>query len=140
MITYLLDGLHEDLNRIKKKPYVQQEDHNGRPDKVVAAEAWENYRKRNDSIIVDNMYGLYKSKLKCPICGKESITFDPYLMVNVSIPQSNMKNLEINYLENEVLWDVKSMNYSFEKTSKMTVEELLQTKEVKEFTGGVQSE
>jgi len=26
LITFLLDGLHEDLNRVKKKPYVESKD------------------------------------------------------------------------------------------------------------------
>lgn len=34
--SFLVDGLHEDLNRIDKKPYVESVDSNGRPDKVVA--------------------------------------------------------------------------------------------------------
>ena len=34
LMAFLLDGLHEDLNRIKKKPYVEIKDANGRPDKV----------------------------------------------------------------------------------------------------------
>ena len=36
LITFLLDGLHEDLNRIKKKPYVETKDADGRPDHIVA--------------------------------------------------------------------------------------------------------
>jgi ubiquitin carboxyl-terminal hydrolase 4/11/15 len=31
--SFLVDGLHEDLNRIKKKPYVESIDSKGRPDK-----------------------------------------------------------------------------------------------------------
>lgn len=34
MLAFLLDGLHEDLNRIRKKPYIQLKDANGRLDKV----------------------------------------------------------------------------------------------------------
>lgn len=36
LMAFLLDGLHEDLNRIRKKPYVELQDANGRPDKVCA--------------------------------------------------------------------------------------------------------
>ena len=42
------------VEQVKDKPYVEEKDADGRPDKVVAAEAWENYRKRNDSVIVDH--------------------------------------------------------------------------------------
>ena len=40
LITYLLDGLHEDLNRVKEKPYVEAQHHGGRPDSVLAKEGW----------------------------------------------------------------------------------------------------
>jgi hypothetical protein len=53
LLAFLLDGLHEDLNRITDKPYIEDKDAEGRPDAEVAAEAWTNYRRRNDSVIVD---------------------------------------------------------------------------------------
>ena len=34
LLAFLLDGLHEDLNRVKKKPYVELKDADGRPDGV----------------------------------------------------------------------------------------------------------
>ena len=39
LLTFLLDGLHEDLNRVKQKPYVEMSDSDGKPDSVVAMEA-----------------------------------------------------------------------------------------------------
>lgn len=35
LLAFLLDGLHEDLNRVKKKPYLALRDAEGRPDEVV---------------------------------------------------------------------------------------------------------
>lgn len=49
----MLDGLHEDLNRVKCKPYIEAKDAHGRPDEEVADEYWTNHLARNDSIIVD---------------------------------------------------------------------------------------
>jgi len=40
LFTYLIDTIHEDLNRIKKKPYVEQKDSEGRDDKIVSKEHW----------------------------------------------------------------------------------------------------
>ena len=34
LMAFLLDGLHEDLNRIRKKPYVELKDAGNRPDEV----------------------------------------------------------------------------------------------------------
>lgn len=53
LLAFLLDGLHEDLNRVKNKPYVEAKDGDGRPDDEVADEYWRNHVARNDSIIVD---------------------------------------------------------------------------------------
>lgn len=53
LLAFLLDGLHEDLNRVKHKPYINSRDADGRPDEEVADEYWANHIARNDSIIVD---------------------------------------------------------------------------------------
>lgn len=34
LMAFLLDGLHEDLNRIHKKPYIELKDADNRPDPV----------------------------------------------------------------------------------------------------------
>lgn len=49
----MLDGLHEDLNRVKNKPYIEAKDVEGRLDKEVSEEYWKNHLARNDSIVVD---------------------------------------------------------------------------------------
>ncbi|XP_053717769.1 ubiquitin carboxyl-terminal hydrolase 15-like isoform X2 [Synchiropus splendidus] len=95
LLAFLLDGLHEDLNRIRKKPYIQLKDANGRPDKVVAEEAWENHIKRNDSIIVDIFHGLFKSTLVCPVCAKVSVTFDPFCYLTLPLPMKKERTLEV---------------------------------------------
>ncbi|KAI4303595.1 hypothetical protein MLD38_039204 [Melastoma candidum] len=88
LLAFLLDGLHEDLNRVKQKPYLEAKDSNGRPDKEVADESWRYHRARNDSIIVDVCQGQYKSTLVCPVCGKISITFDPFMYLTLPLPSS----------------------------------------------------
>ncbi|XP_061124978.1 ubiquitin carboxyl-terminal hydrolase 15-like isoform X2 [Syngnathus typhle] len=95
LLAFFLDGLHEDLNRIRKKPYIQLKDANGRPDKVVAEEAWENHIKRNDSIIVDIFHGLFKSTLVCPVCAKVSVTFDPFCYLTLPLPMKKERTLEV---------------------------------------------
>ena len=57
LLAFLLDGLHEDLNRVVNKPYDELKDSDGRPDDVVAQEAWENHVRRNKSVIVDLFHG-----------------------------------------------------------------------------------
>ena len=38
LLAFLLDGLHEDLNRVHNKPYIELKDSEGRPDTLVAQE------------------------------------------------------------------------------------------------------
>lgn len=56
------------------------------------------YKMRNDSIIVDNMCGVFKSTLRCPDCQKISITFDPYFSVSIPIPDSSKIKLQLYVL------------------------------------------
>ena len=61
----------------------------------VAKEAWVNYRKRNDSIIVDTFHGLLKSTLVCPECQKISVTFDPFCYLSLPLPIKKERQIEV---------------------------------------------
>ncbi|XP_023058519.1 ubiquitin carboxyl-terminal hydrolase 11 isoform X2 [Piliocolobus tephrosceles] len=98
LLSFLLDGLHEDLNRVKKKEYVELCDAAGRPDQEVAQEAWQNHKRRNDSVIVDTFHGLFKSTLVCPDCGNVSVTFDPFCYLSVPLPVSHKRVLEVFFI------------------------------------------
>ena len=91
----LLDGLHEDLNRIKKKPFVTKIESKGRPDNIIAIESWRRYLLRNDSIILDKCFGLLKSHVTCAGCGNESVTFEPYSSLSLPIPIKMTKKLSL---------------------------------------------
>uniref|UniRef100_A0A673LU52 Ubiquitin carboxyl-terminal hydrolase n=1 Tax=Sinocyclocheilus rhinocerous TaxID=307959 RepID=A0A673LU52_9TELE len=98
LLSFLLDGLHEDLNRVKKKEYIELRDADGRPDQEVAEEAWHNHLRRNDSVIVDTFHGLFKSTLVCPECNKVSVTFDPFCYLSVPLPVSKERVMEVFYV------------------------------------------
>ena len=99
LLSFLLDGLHEDLNRIKDKPYKEERDADGRPDEEVALEAWENYRARNDSVVVDTFQGLYKSTLKCPLCGYTSVKFDPFMYLSLPLPSPKRRTFQVTVID-----------------------------------------
>uniref|UniRef100_A0A8D3DR35 ubiquitinyl hydrolase 1 n=1 Tax=Scophthalmus maximus TaxID=52904 RepID=A0A8D3DR35_SCOMX len=98
LLSFLLDGLHEDLNRVKNKEYIELRDADGRPDQVMAEEAWRNHRRRNDSVIVDTFHGLFKSTLICPECHKVSVTFDPFCYLSVPLPVSKERVMEVFFV------------------------------------------
>lgn len=85
--------MHEDLNRVKKKPYIEMQDSDDRPDEVVSQEHWDAFIARNKSIIVDLMYGQLKSTVQCLDCNKISITFDPFLTLSLPIAKPHKLNL-----------------------------------------------
>ncbi|PKI83803.1 ubiquitinyl hydrolase 1 [Malassezia vespertilionis] len=91
LLAFLLDGLHEDLNRILKKPYIEAPDwHGGTEADMVhfARQQWDIYKARNDSVIVDLFQGQYRSTLVCPVCNKVSIKFDPFMYLTLPIPNT----------------------------------------------------
>ncbi|KAJ1024788.1 hypothetical protein NDA16_002828 [Ustilago loliicola] len=93
LLAFLLDGLHEDLNRILKKPYIEAPDWEGGDEKDLVAFAkrqWDIYKARNDSVIVDLFQGQYRSTLVCPECNKISIKFDPFMYLTLPIPNKKM--------------------------------------------------
>jgi hypothetical protein len=49
--------MHEDLNSISIKPFIETQESNGRPDNVVADEYWTTFTKRNESIFTKHFYG-----------------------------------------------------------------------------------
>ena len=63
MLSVLLETMHEDVNEISKKPYVEQKDSNDRPDDVVADEFWQGFLQRERSIFVNIFYGQLKSRV-----------------------------------------------------------------------------
>ncbi|GAA5905996.1 putative ubiquitin-specific protease UBP12 [Sporobolomyces salmoneus] len=95
LLAFLLDGTHEDLNRILKKPGTSAPDWEGGGDKELvemAKTCWEQYRSRNDSVIVDLFQGQYRSTVVCPDCDKVSITFDPFMYVTTNLPVTKKWN------------------------------------------------
>lgn len=86
-IEYVLDGLKEDVNEVRQKPFVELKEAEGRQDNDVAAEAEASYSKRNKSHI-DNLFtAFFKSTVTCPEpgCGRVSVKFDPYSSIKLSL-------------------------------------------------------
>jgi ubiquitin carboxyl-terminal hydrolase 4/11/15 len=85
-LTYVLDGLHEDLNRVLKKPMVEKDD-TQKEDSIKSKEQWIGFLKRNQSYLVDIFYGQFKSTLYCPNteCQNVSTTFDPFLSMSLPL-------------------------------------------------------
>jgi ubiquitin carboxyl-terminal hydrolase 4/11/15 len=91
LLAFLLDGLHEDLNLVKLKPYVEDiEVSEGREEAFVAEKSWSNYLLRNRSIIVDLTQGQLRSTLVCLTCNHKSVKFDPYMYLSLPVVLSSL--------------------------------------------------
>eukprot|EP00591_Stephanopyxis_turris_P004179 CAMPEP_0195513962 /NCGR_PEP_ID=MMETSP0794_2-20130614/5497_1 /TAXON_ID=515487 /ORGANISM="Stephanopyxis turris, Strain CCMP 815" /LENGTH=340 /DNA_ID=CAMNT_0040642101 /DNA_START=507 /DNA_END=1529 /DNA_ORIENTATION=+ len=86
--SFLMDGLHEDLNRVIEKPYVEDMEGAGLRDEVVAMETWKRHLLRHDSVVVDDCQGMHRSHLTCPDCGHESLKFDVYSTISLPVLDS----------------------------------------------------
>ena len=86
LLSFLLDGLHEDLNRVKTKPYRDRPETQEKGDVQFSEDLWNYHKERNDSIIVDWFQGQLKSTLVCPKCSKKSVTFDPVMYLSLPLP------------------------------------------------------
>ncbi|CAI2345632.1 unnamed protein product [Caenorhabditis sp. 36 PRJEB53466] len=116
-LSFLLDGLHEDVNRVKKKPLTGTVESHGRHDFDVSEEAWRNHVLRNDSIFVDLFHGQLKSHVQCPYCDRVSITFDPFVYLPVPFPKRKKSSTIIFWpLENQTQPYKLSVSYSAEGT------------------------
>ncbi|KAJ2711244.1 hypothetical protein H4R19_003345, partial [Coemansia spiralis] len=97
-LSFLLDGMHEDLNRIVHKPYIEVPDADGRPDAEIADEQWDIYKRRNDSVVVDLFQGQFRSTLVCPVCSHVSVMFDPFMYLTLPLPVQRQKWVEVLFV------------------------------------------
>ena len=112
-IDLFLDNLNEDLNAVTHKEYIElKEKGENETDEQCSKRFWDNYLKRNDSIITDLFCGQMKSTVTCPNCKFINITFDPFNTLNLNIPESsqNRRNYYYSYNINMTIFYVPKYN------------------------------
>ena len=120
LATYLLDALHEDTNRVTKKPYVEKpEQEENETDQEASDKAWSLHLQREDSKIVDNFVGQIKSRVQCntPGCGRVSTTFDPFMYLSVPIPGSSERVITITFVPLDPMRRAVQMTLTLNKNS-----------------------
>ncbi|KAL7457400.1 hypothetical protein ACHAWC_008949 [Mediolabrus comicus] len=89
LLTDILDMLHEDANRVKKKPYVEalEDKFIEKTDlERIGQEAWRRYLRRNRSVITDLCMGQLFNLVICPECNHSSKNFDPFNVLSLPLP------------------------------------------------------
>ncbi|XP_053728116.1 ubiquitin carboxyl-terminal hydrolase 2a isoform X2 [Synchiropus splendidus] len=84
-LRFLLDGLHNEINRVTVRPRGTVEDFDHLPDEEKGKKMWSKYLEREDSKIVDLFVGQLKSSLTCSHCGFCSTVFDPFWDLSLPI-------------------------------------------------------
>ncbi|KNC49463.1 CAMK/CAMK1 protein kinase [Thecamonas trahens ATCC 50062] len=101
VLTYVLDGLHEDLNRspyalgASPRPRPPPPDTSARDQDLNLSSmlAWSSHLARDESVIVDVFEGQLISRVACTAdgCGKASVTFDPFRSLQLELPVEERK-------------------------------------------------
>ena len=85
LLSYLLDGLHEDTNKVKNKPYFTESDSEALlPEAEKANLAWKRHKARNNSFVADLFQGQLKSVLVCNMCGHQGTKYEA--MTSITVP------------------------------------------------------
>uniref|UniRef100_A0A8C7SJT9 Ubiquitin carboxyl-terminal hydrolase n=1 Tax=Oncorhynchus mykiss TaxID=8022 RepID=A0A8C7SJT9_ONCMY len=84
-LRFLLDGLHNEVNRVTVRPRGSSEDFDHLPDREKGDRMWSKYLEREDSKVVDLFVGQLKSSLTCSTCGYCSTVFDPFWDLSLPI-------------------------------------------------------
>lgn len=95
-LNFLLDGLHEDLNRIlNKEPIVRTPEREAEleklPQQIASQQEWNLYRTRDDSIVVDFFQGQFRNRMECMTCRKTSTTYNSFMYLTLPIPSAKNK-------------------------------------------------
>jgi ubiquitin carboxyl-terminal hydrolase 4/11/15 len=102
LLAFLLDGLHEDLNRVKKKLYGSVREGDDITDEERVKESWDIHKGRNDSIIVDWFQAVLKSTLVCPQCSRVSVTFDPFMYLSLPLPTKVDRSIPLVFITRDL--------------------------------------
>ncbi|KAM4650999.1 ubiquitin carboxyl-terminal hydrolase 2 isoform 2-T2 [Discoglossus pictus] len=87
-LRFLLDGLHNEVNRVTVRPKAYSQDLDHLPDSEKGKQMWRKYLEREDSRIVELFVGQLKSSLTCTECGYCSTVFDPFWDLSLPIAKS----------------------------------------------------
>jgi ubiquitin carboxyl-terminal hydrolase 8 len=91
-LTFILDGLHEDLNsngdkeRLKELTESEERRREGMSVRVASTIEWERYLKSDYSLIVDTCQGQYQSRLRCLTCNFTSTIYSVFSFLSLPIP------------------------------------------------------
>ncbi|XP_048025458.1 ubiquitin carboxyl-terminal hydrolase 8 isoform X1 [Megalobrama amblycephala] len=94
LLLFLMDGLHEDLNKADKRRGYKEEDIDHLDDVSAAELAWSKHKLLNESIIVALFQGQFKSTVQCMSCQHKSRTFETFMYLTLEMTASSKCSLQ----------------------------------------------
>ncbi|XP_061596324.1 ubiquitin carboxyl-terminal hydrolase 2-like isoform X1 [Cololabis saira] len=94
-LRFLLDGLHNEVNRVTMRRSVSAEDFDHLSDDEKGKRMWNMYLEREDSKVVDLFVGQLKSSLTCTVCGFRSTVFDPFWDLSIPVAQKSSSEVTL---------------------------------------------
>nr|XP_033775867.1 ubiquitin carboxyl-terminal hydrolase 8 isoform X2 [Geotrypetes seraphini] len=94
LLLFLMDGLHEDLNKADNRKRYKEEDNEIPDDFKAADKAWIKHKMLNESIIVKLFQGQFKSTVQCLTCHKKSRTFEAFMYLSLPLASTSKCSLQ----------------------------------------------
>ena len=114
-LNFLLDGLHEDLNKCKEKNLTtNKNDYSKLTTETQAEIDWLNFLNLNQSLIVELFYGQFMRKNVCEKCQDIKVRFEPFLNISLSIEDNKNSNYNIRCFF--LFYDMNLKNIKFTLT------------------------
>ncbi|XP_054627618.1 ubiquitin carboxyl-terminal hydrolase 8 isoform X2 [Dunckerocampus dactyliophorus] len=94
LLLFLMDGLHEDLNKADNRKRYKEEENDHLDDQMAADLAWNKHKLLNESIIVALFQGQFKSTVQCQTCHRKSRTFETFMYLSLSLASTSKCSLQ----------------------------------------------
>ncbi|XP_037689924.1 ubiquitin carboxyl-terminal hydrolase 8 [Choloepus didactylus] len=94
LLLFLMDGLHEDLNKADNRKRYKEENNDHLDDFKAAELAWQKHKQLNESIIVALFQGQFKSTVQCLTCHKKSRTFEAFMYLSLPLASTSKCTLQ----------------------------------------------
>ncbi|KFQ22701.1 Ubiquitin carboxyl-terminal hydrolase 8 [Merops nubicus] len=94
LLLFLMDGLHEDLNKADNRKRYKEENNDHLDDFRAAELAWHKHKQLNESIIVALFQGQFKSTVQCLTCHKKSRTFEAFMYLSLPLASTSKCTLQ----------------------------------------------
>uniref|UniRef100_A0AAQ5XS54 Ubiquitin carboxyl-terminal hydrolase n=1 Tax=Amphiprion ocellaris TaxID=80972 RepID=A0AAQ5XS54_AMPOC len=94
LLLFLMDGLHEDLNKADNRKRYKEEENDHLDDQTAADVAWSKHKLLNESIIVALFQGQFKSTVQCLTCHRKSRTFETFMYLSLPLASTSKCSLQ----------------------------------------------